>query len=113
MQNPTEDVHHAMADQIGMSSAQFEANLHKMHDIAAQIGAFHMARMDIYKKTFGKMAGIKDMQELLTLQQDFIQSSMDNLLSHSKTITELLARPSSGEFETGEDFGEQETRRRK
>lgn len=99
MPQSSEDTQKAIAEQIDMSADQFQSSLHRLHDIAAQIGAFHMARVEIYQKTLEKMASAKDFQDVMAIQHNFIQSSMDNLLAHSKSITELMAHQPGPEFE--------------
>ena len=98
MPNPLQDLQDTVEDQISLSSGQMQTHLQTMHQIASQIGAFHMERVKIYQKTFDNMAKVKDFQDLLALQQDFIQTSMDNMLSHTKAMTEMLAYAGTKEF---------------
>ena len=93
MHNAIEQTRNAIADHLHMSSNQMTAHLHIVSGITHHIGTFHRVRAGIYLKTFERMAATTDMQALLELQQDFVQDSMDNLLSQSKAMAEMLARP--------------------
>ena len=92
MKNTVEQARQAIADHIHMSSNQMDTNLQALHEITRHIEAFHSARAGIYLETFEKMSGTTDFQALLLLQQEFTQSLADNFLSHSKAMTEMLAR---------------------
>ncbi len=92
MKNTVEQARQAIADHIHMSSNQMDTNLQALHEITRHIEAFHSARAGIYLETFEKMSGTTDFQALLLLQQEFTQSLADNFLSHSKAMTETLAR---------------------
>ena len=108
MRNAIEEAQQTIAAHVDLSSRQLGATMNALHDITLQIGAFHRTRAAIYQKTFETMAGVTDIPTLLALQQEFIQSSMDNLLDHSKTMTELIARSATPDLTDtgGEDEGD-------
>ncbi len=88
-------MHNTIADHLQKSAGQISAQINALHDITLQIGAFHVARAEIYQNACEKMAGATDVQTLLALQQDFIQSSLDNLMDHSRAMAGLLTQTAS------------------
>lgn len=95
MQKALGQAQQAIAQHLERSSSRISANLNSLHDITMQIGSFHVACGEICQRTLEKMAVATNGPALLAVQQDFIQSSLDNLLGHSKAITELMARTAS------------------
>ena len=90
MQKPMEQSQQTITDHPHHASHKMITNINAVHDIILQIGIFQVARAEIYQKTFEKMAGITDLKALLSLQQDFFTSSMDNLLSHTESISKSM-----------------------
>jgi hypothetical protein len=88
-------MHNTIVDHLQKSAGQISAQFNALHDITLQIGAFHMARAEIYQNACEKMAGATDVQTLLALQQDFIHSSLDNLMDHSRAMAGLLTQTAS------------------